>query len=630
MPIRRREHGRARCDTLATMALAAAFTRDDGRPNVPGVDALWDEWVAASRTMNFSCEDPLLDWLNAYGEVRGFVQDSPTREDGLSTDFRGFIFRKGLEFEAAVISHLSHHCQVRTICEASREARERARVEATWSAMRDGVEVIVQGVLWNAETQTYGAPDLLVRSDVLSRMFPDSVSDAQASRGAPDLALTNRHYRVVDVKFTTLDLLKDGHAGSSHLKHMVQIWLYNEALGRMQGFTPDAGFLLGRRWKQSKARGDSALDRLARIDRDRTFDDGTSVRALATGACEWLLRVRREGASWQVLPEPTVAELRPNMRHIEDQPWHRAKSEVARTLEDLTLLPRVTPDRRAAALAGGVCRWTDPRCSAALFGITGDTYETVVNAVIAANHSAAHGALVFPGRVTANEAMWRDPVAPEFYVDFETVTDLDEDFSTFPVAGGQPLIFMIGCGHLAGAPDRPVWTHRAFTTASLTLVEERRIIDEWLAHMAAVCADAGVPLDRARAFHWSPAETSTLTSAYNAAIVRQGQPAWPAVPWIDLLNRVVKLQPVTVRGAFGFGLKAIARALHAHGFIETLWQDSATDGLGAMVGAWSCHHEARRRDVSMTDLELMREIEAYNEVDCKVMAEVLSYLRRHR
>jgi hypothetical protein len=49
-----------------------------------------------------------------------------------------------------------------------------------------------------------------------------------------------------------------------------------------------------------------------------------------------------------------------------------------------------------------------------------------------------------------------------------------------------------------------------------------------------------------------------------------------------------------------------------------------------MVGAWSCHHEAQRRGVPMTDLDLMREIEAYNEVDCKVMCEVLSYLRQHR
>lgn len=32
----------------------------------------------------------------------------------------------------------------------------------------------------------------------------------------------------------------------------------------------------------------------------------------------------------------------------------------------------------------------------------------------------------------------------------------------------------------------------------------------------------------------------------------------------------------------------------------------------------------------MAELDLMREIQAYNEIDCRAMAEVLAYLRRHR
>jgi predicted RecB family nuclease len=137
-------------------------------------------------------------------------------------------------------------------------------------------------------------------------------------------------------------------------------------------------------------------------------------------------------------------------------------------------------------------------------------------------------------------------------------------------------------------------------------------------------------LEEARLFHWSPAETSSLTEAYNAAIVRQGSPPWPKLPWVDLLNRVVKEQPVTVRGAFNFGLKTIAKAMHAHGLIQTVWSDGPADGMGAMVGAWRCQTEARERGASMTQVDLMQEIERYNEVDCKVMAEVLTFLRNNR
>jgi hypothetical protein len=216
----------------------------------------------------------------------------------------------------------------------------------------------------------------------------------------------------------------------------------------------------------------------------------------------------------------------------------------------------------------------------------------LVDAVIHANRSGVEGAVVFPERVAANEMFWRGPVTPEFYVDFETVSDLDEDFSRFPEAGGQPLIFMIGCAHVSGLADNARWNHRVFTVRTLTAEEELRVIEDWLALMQRTCQELGKSLDDARVFHWSPAETSNLTDAYNAAHVRHGSPAWPTLPWFDLLNRVVKEQPVTVRGAFGFGLKAIAKALRTHGLIETVWGDGPADGLGAMVGAWWCHREA--------------------------------------
>jgi len=92
----------------------------------------------------------------------------------------------------------------------------------------------------------------------------------------------------------------------------------------------------------------------------------------------------------------------------------------------------------------------------------------------------------------------------------------------------------------------------------------------------------------------------------------------------------VKEQPVTVRGAFGFGLKAIAKAMREHGLIQTVWADGPADGLGAMIGAWWCQREAVQRGCSLEEIDLMQEIGAYNEVDCRVMAEVLAYLRKHR
>ena len=47
-----------------------------------------------------------------------------------------------------------------------------------------------------------------------------------------------------------------------------------------------------------------------------------------------------------------------------------------------------------------------------------------------------------------------------------------------------------------------------------------------------------------------------------------------------------------------------------------------------MAGAWNAAVEAKRRGVALGDTDAMREVARYNEVDCRVMAEILDHLRR--
>ena len=48
-----------------------------------------------------------------------------------------------------------------------------------------------------------------------------------------------------------------------------------------------------------------------------------------------------------------------------------------------------------------------------------------------------------------------------------------------------------------------------------------------------------------------------------------------------------------------------------------------------MVGAWYCNKENKVTGKSMRGMRYMSEIEEYNIVDCKVMWELINYLREH-
>src|SRR5262249_38292790 len=157
-------------------------------------------------------------------------------------------------------------------------------------------------------------------------------------------------------------------------------------------------------------------------------------------------------------------------------------------------------------------------------------------------------------------------------------SDVDDDFTNLPRKGGQPLIFMVGCAHVADGQFR----FRCFVADGLDLESEPRVLNDWFAHMAEVRARLGFE-GEAKVLHWSPAEDVSFNSKYSSARQRHPDKDWPEPRWFDFLNDVVKKEPFVVQGAFGFGLKAIGKALHAHGLIRTSWEDGPTDGLGAMV-----------------------------------------------
>ncbi len=554
------------------------------------------------------------DWLNLYGEDNGFKRDSTYDGYDERLVFAPFIMAQGSRFEEAVARHLASFHELTTISHEPEDVRELEVAQQTFQALADGRPIIHQAVLWNPESRTYGAADFLFRSDVFDAMFPGHLAPGEATTAAPDLE-GSWHYVVVDAKFTTIHLSRQGEVGNggSAPAYKAQLYVYNDALSRLQGYTPRRAFLLGRGWDQSPERGTNAMDRLGPVPM------GAELQVQVEAAAAWVHRLRSDGAQWHPLPTPTVPELWPSGA---DWPWENAGKRIVEELDDLTQLWQVGPEKRNRAVRAGITSWRDPRATAEALGVTGQTYQPVLEAILDVHRN--EGPVVRPAHVRAAEGEWREQPPLEFFVDFEYVTDLNDDFSTFPERGGQTIIFMIGCGHIEDGK----WQFEQFIADRLDESSEARAIDAWLAHMRATQTRLGAAAEP-RLFHWAPAEEVNYETAYNSARKRHSNKGWPVVNWFDLLRRVVRKEPVVIRGAMGFGLKAFARAFREHGLIATDWGSSKVDGMGAMVGAWRCDEEAAQLGVRLADMRLMVEIAAYNEVDCKVMMEMIEYLRAH-
>ena len=490
--------------------------------------------------------------------------------------------------------------------------------------MESGSEVIYSGVLRNPNNQTFGSPDLLVRSDVLHKLFPNVLSYEDSCIPAPNLSGGSYHYRVVDIKFSSLTLLANGDINNSESKvtFKVQVFLYNQALGRLQGFTPNSAYIIGRSTKQTIQKNTiytNALERLGTVPLNVPYTTDKLIQDITHDAISWVRNVRRNGSKWNVFPEPSVPELYPNMANKNDAPYQVAKKEIAQKIEELTLIWQIGLESRKRAHLKGIKKWRNPKLTPEFLGMNPSKKSTTLQSILDMNR-VSKSPLIMPPKVETLRNQWSSKTL-QFYVDFETVSDLDDDFVDLPSKGGNPMIFMIGCGHIEDGQ----WKFKCFIADKLDLSEERKIIILWLDYMkeikARLYSNEASPL----VIHWSPAEVQNFKAAVDRHLLSED-----TLPnWFDFLNHVVKVEPVIVRDSFNFGLKSIAKAMHNNQIINTVWKDGPVDGLGAMVGAWWCNNKIKSSDEVLLDIELMQQIASYNEVDCKVMMEIVTYLREH-
>lgn len=637
------------------MGITALTHRDDGSAvAVPVSTDDWLEWVSAGRTRNWMLDDPLLDWLQHYGESKGYRLRAEVPDYNQDLDFLKFIMEQGRKFEAGILRLLRERHEVVEIAHAWQEIRSLEKAEATFAAMRQGAPIIYQAVLWDAQNLTYGSPDFLIRSDVLHDEFTTSIA---AAAPAPDLG-GSWHYRVVDCKFTTLGLNAAGELdnGGNRPAYKAQLYIYNRMLGRLQGYLPPESYLLGRglQFKDGGAtiRITNALSKLSPIPQGGNVANRIPIAHKVADALAWIRRVRTEGQHWELLPTPSVPELYPKMTNSDDgdlviaapldewepdfdgddvslEHWESVKKWLSNELKELTLLWQVGTGGRRQAHDAGIYRWNDPRVTPEVVGVTGARRVPTLERILAVNSDCAGDIPeVLPLEIAADRATWHPTPAVEFYVDFEFCSDLNDDFTNLPEKGGQALIFMIGCGHLENGD----WQFQSLVANRLNEDEELRIIQEWVEHMGQVRDRLDPQNANPRLVHWSHAEVTQLEKAYNSARARHGDNAdWPLLNWYDFLSKVMRTEPVAVRDALGFGLKSVATAMHKHGLIATDWDDdNPVDGMGAMVGAWRCDAAAQEKGIAMTELPLMRDIAKYNEVDCRVMMDIVRWLRENR
>jgi hypothetical protein len=542
-----------------------------------------DNYVSPSQLINYVLKDPLIDYLNYYKIYN--IYDTPNAVNTVESSlFTKMIKNKGVEFEKTVIDYLDNFLITNNKNKIYKindvESEKQSCYEETINALNNKEPIIYQGVLYNDSNMTYGIVDLIIRGDYIKTLFSSLEENIDENK-----------YYIIDIKFSTIKL--------SHNKKFIlnsgmipfykcQILLYTKALNKLLNQNVKIGFILGK----------NNFNELATIHYD-TYD--IKYNKILDDAINWIFRVRNEGSNWILLPKPSIPELYPNMCNKRDDNWHQIKKELADILKELTSIYYVSYENRLIGFSNGIFSYEDPNCNCKNLGINGVKSE-IIDKIIKIN-SSDNTELIKPNKIIFNgDINWRKLKNNqlEFYLDYETTCNFDD----------INFIFMIGIGYLDTNNN---WIFKNFLSKTSDIIDQEEMFKLFWEFINKTLIE--MKKKEGIFIHWTHAEPSFYSKTCEKLFIM------PNKKFLDLYKVFIK-EPIVIKGALNYSLKTVAKAMYENGLIKTLWDSNSTcsNGLEVLYLANQYYFEGLK-DYNFSDIIY------YNEIDCKVLCEILQYLR---
>ena len=540
--------------------------------------------ISATKTRNYLLNDPLIDWLEMYGKTEGFVKKSP--------QYLTTIFKDGIDFEKKIMKIIFERFDGQYI--SITKGNYQKRICYTKNAMNNGIPIIYQGVVENSLNNSFGIPDLIVRVDFLNKLMNNEIVSSIALSSNPVYASS---YCIIDIKHSTIHLVKSDKTiyNSRRIQpYKGQIIIYSEALAELQnGYVPPFAYILGRRTKISNTFYEP-FDYLGVVD---LHGKDASVVIEAHRAIRWRQELQCHGSTWPVWG-PHRWEMAPNMCN-QYKAWEDVKYKLAYHQGEITLLLKAGFNDRNKLWKDGVCSWRSRRFNSKLLKAS-VKHQALLTQALEVNRTDYQNFL--PMRININRKIksfqdWQGKTkCLELYIDFETAND---------------SIFLIGMGY----ENTGQWQFEYFIADTLDKKGESQVVRQWLARIKQI-QNGREPI---RFIHWGYAERNNYKNALQRHNIRD-----ITVEWVDLYKFFLEI-PISIRGSFRYGLKDIATSLHAMKYIQTIWKGSM-DGLSVTIAVKKIELSENKR---LIEEPIMTNIIDYNEVDCKVLWEILHFVRNN-
>ena len=594
------------------------------------------DWVSGTNVANYLLKDPLIDWLNLYYNKLGFNNCRLSRSSMRKNKQANHrilktrdnpLFKNGLLFESKVYESLQakfggDFVNLKCGCED-------ADYERTLDAIENKTPIICQAFIKSDRLKLRGIVDMLVRSDFINKLVDVCVlENIYDDKG-------ELYYVVVDIKWSHITFCVDGKTtrNSGRVRpYKGQLFIYNTIIGEMQNFTPKCAYILPKSWNVDRKgyteKSSACFTRMGIVD--FTTRDVEIVNT-TIDAINWVRNVRLNGTGWSPLT-PSLPEMRCNSCN-QDESWSRIKNQIMDVTRDITRVWMLSPEHRNILMKQGIKSWDDSKLDMQKIPINNlQTVKAITN-IIKANRDDSKFNIIATRLV--NDGNWLVPSKNDMFVDYETISYEFTDIQNMNILNSTTSTFIIMIG--LGTTETGNFEFQNFTCNAYTGDEEVKNMTRFMERVSSRIHL--YPSEPVRIFHWGHVE-KTLLEDY----LKRYDKKWDditKITWVDMYSIFVK-SCIGIKGALSYKLKEVSAALYNLGVIHTKWDnatdnaiDNATDngidnttdnaidnGMNAMMEAIKYYTESPNHT-----RDNLNRIKSYNEVDCKVLSEIVSYLR---
>jgi hypothetical protein len=540
------------------------------------------QWKSATSFYNFMNNDTVLDFfqinkIHTKKQLETFIKTKKTPSFYKKT-FSQKLATQGHTFEEHVFSFLEDKCKEKNIstikiCDSYKDIFKYESYKNTKNAIKKGIQIIFHGVLRNKINKTYGQSDIIIKGDALTQLFDVPFVDSD-------------NYYIIDVKCSNLSVFANTH-NLTNVKlydcYRMQLYIYTECLKKITKKESTIAFLLPKKITMTKTSIENTnFDRLVSV---YLFD--RNINTYLNEAIDWNNNLYKNSKEWSLIP-PSNKYLYPNMKNIYDNNLTDLKKYIAEKNGEITMLYRCGIEQRENALKHDITSLHDTKLTPEILGFQNtSSFYTIIKSMLECLHTNVKHVIPKENNILG----WRTP-CKEVFIDFETYNN---------------WLYLIGILYEhTDEKGHTYFKYKSFFIDTLDKETEKANIISFLQFLQSLKVD--------KIWQWSTYEHTIITKKIGEYFIHMQVPV--LYDMLDIFRDTHN--PIVFKGVFNFSIKSLYTFLKQESFIDYEYQD-VNNGFESMEIA-ETYYNTNQQDIK-------ENLIYYNKIDCKLMYDILRYIR---